>query len=118
MSTFVPNNVFLLGVLLHYFNMKKKVAESYRILVEVYGELALAELTYQKRFARFKSVNFDLENEERPGPPPKFENEELEARLDEYPSQTQEELAKTLEVTQPAICHRLKTMGMIRKVGN
>ncbi|UYV81336.1 hypothetical protein LAZ67_20000818 [Cordylochernes scorpioides] len=58
------------------------------------------------------------ENEERPGAPPKFEDEELEARLDQDPTQTQKELTKTLEVMQPAIFHRLKEMGMIQKVGN
>ena len=43
MSNFVPEKVFLQGVLLNYFNMKKTAAESHRILVEVYGEHALAE---------------------------------------------------------------------------
>ena len=38
-----------------------------------------------------------------------FEDEELEA------CQTQEELGKTLEVTQQAISKRLKTAGYIRK---
>ena len=67
MSNFVPENVFLRGVLLHYFNMKKTAAESHRILVEVYSEHALAERTCQKWFARFKSGDFGLEDEERPG---------------------------------------------------
>ena len=56
MSNFVPNKVFLWGVLLHYFNMKKSVAESNRIVVDVYGgDHALSERTRQKWFARFKS---------------------------------------------------------------
>ena len=38
MLNFVPEKVFLRGVLFHYFNMKKTAAESHRILVEVYGE--------------------------------------------------------------------------------
>ena len=67
MSNFVPEKVFLRGALLHYFNMKKTAAESHRILVEVYGEHALAERTCQKWFARFKSVDFGLKDEERPG---------------------------------------------------
>ena len=37
MSNFVPKKMFLQGVLLHYFNMKKTAAKSHRILVEVYG---------------------------------------------------------------------------------
>lgn len=43
MSIFVPNNVFLRGVLLYYFSMKKTATESHRLLVKVYGDDALAE---------------------------------------------------------------------------
>lgn len=35
MSDFVPENLFFF---LHYFNIKKPTAESYCILVKVYGE--------------------------------------------------------------------------------
>ena len=103
MSNFVPEKAFLRGVLLHYFNMKKTAAKSHRILVEVYGEHALAERTCEKWFARFKSGDFGLEDEERAGQPKKFEDEELEALLDEDCCQTQEKLAKSLGVTQAAI---------------
>ena len=88
--------------------MKKTAAESHRILVKVYGEHALAERTCQKWFARFKSSEFGLEDEERPGQPKKFEDEELEALLDEDCCQTQEELAESLGVTQAAISKRIK----------
>ena len=64
--------MFLRGVLLHYFNMMKTAAESHRIFVEVYGEHAVAEGTCQKWFARFKSGDFGLEDEERPVQPKKF----------------------------------------------
>ena len=111
MSKFVPEKVFLRGVLLHYFKMKKTAAESHRIWVKVYGEHALAERTCQKWFARFKSGDFGLEDEERPGQPKKFEDEELEALLDEDCFQTQEELEESLGVTQAAISKRLKTAG-------
>ena len=103
MSNIVPEKVFLRGVHLHYFNMKKTAAESHRILVEVYGEHALAGRTCQKWFARFESGDFGLEDEERPGQPKKFEDEELEALLDEDCCQTQEELTESLGVTQAAI---------------
>ena len=99
MSNFVPEKVFLRGVLFYYFNMKKTAAESNRILVGVYGEHALAERTCQKWFARFKSGDFGLEDEERPRQPKKFEDEELEALLDEDCCHTQEELAQSLGIT-------------------
>ena len=93
MSNFVPEKVFLRGVLLHFFNMKKTAAGSHRILVEVYGEHPLAERTCQKWFAQFKSGDFGLEDEEYAGQPKKLEAEKLEALLDEDCCQTQEELA-------------------------
>ena len=47
-----------------------------------------------------------------------FEDEELEALLDEDCCQTQEELAESLGVTQAAIPKRLKAAGYIQKQGN
>ena len=108
MSNFVPETVFLRGLLLYYFNMKKTAGASHLILVEVYGEHAIAERTCQKWFARFKSGDFGLEDAERPGQPKKFEDEELEALPDEDCCQTQEELSESLGVTQAAISKRLK----------
>ena len=99
MSNFGPEKVFLRRVLLHYFNIKKTAAESRRILVEVYGEHASGEWMCQKWFARFKSGDFGLEDEERPGQPKKFEDEELETLLDEDCWQTQEEPAESMGVT-------------------
>ena len=118
MSNFEPEKGFFRGVLLHYFNMKKTAAESHRVLVEVYGEHALAERTCQKWFIRFKSGDFVLEDEELPGQPKKFEDEELEALLDENCCQTQEKLAESLGVTQAAIPKRLKADGYIQQQGN
>ena len=118
MSNFVPEKVFLRGVVFYYFNVKKTVAESHRILVEVYGEHVLAEWTCQKWFARFKSGDFSLGDEERPGQPKKFEDEELVSLLDEDCCQAQEEIAESLGVTQAAISKRLKAAEYIQKQGN
>ena len=118
MSNFVPEKVCLWGVLLHYINMKKTAAESHRIFEEVYIEHALAELMCQKWFAGFKSGDFGLEDEERPGQPKKYEDEELEALLDEDCCKTQVELGESLGVTQAAISKRLKASGYIQKQRN
>lgn len=118
MAAFVPNKIFLRGVLLHYFNMNKSAAESHRILKEVYGEHALAEQTCRKWFARFKSGDFDLEDKERPGPPKKFEDKELEELLEENSSQTLEELSSSLGVDLSTVGKHLKALGMIRNEGN
>ena len=47
-----------------------------------------------------------------------FEDAELKALLDQDSCQNQEELARSLGVTQQAILKRLKVMGMIQKQGN
>lgn len=117
MSKFVPDKLFLRGVLLHYFNMSKTAAECHRILVDVYGEHALAEKTCRKWFAHFKSGDFDLEDKERPGQPKKFEDEELEVLLDEDSCQTLHELATSLAVDLSTVSKRLKTFGMTHKQG-
>ena len=50
--------------------------------------------------------------------PKKFEDNELEALLNEDLTQTKEELVDTLGVTQQSVSVRLKYMGMIQKLGN
>ncbi|KAG5312037.1 MOS1T transposase, partial [Pseudoatta argentina] len=51
MSIFVPNKVYLRGILLHYFIQKKSAAEAHRILVQTYGDkiLQVDESTVSKR---------------------------------------------------------------------
>lgn len=72
----------------------------------------------QRWFARFKSGDFVTEDKDRPGQVKMFEDTEMEALLEQDPSQTQGELAEALGVNQPTISKRLKALGMIRKVGN
>ncbi|UYV74220.1 Iav [Cordylochernes scorpioides] len=83
-----------------------------------YGKHALSIKSCEYWFRRFKSGDFDTRDKERGGRPIKFEDAELEALLDEDSSQTQEELAETLGMTQQAISNRLKVMGMVQKQGN
>ena len=65
------------------FFAKKTATESYRLLVEVYGDDSLAKTQCFEWFQRFKSGSFDIKNKERPGQPNMFQDEELEALLDE-----------------------------------
>ncbi|KAG5322818.1 MOS1T transposase, partial [Pseudoatta argentina] len=83
MSIFVPNKVYLRGILLHYFIQKKSAAEAHRILVQTYGDNALSDTTCRDWFRRFKNNDFQLEDKERSGAPKKFQDKELEQLLDE-----------------------------------
>jgi len=55
MSGFVSKKENLRKALLFYFNLKKSTAESYRLLVEAYGEHALPE-TCRDWFRGFKTI--------------------------------------------------------------
>jgi len=117
MSDFIPRKQHLREVLLHYFIARKSAAETFRLLVEIYGEHAPSNTTCKEWFQRFRKNDFQTEDKERGKPPKKFEDEDLEATLDEDPCQTQSELGATLNVTQPCVSQRLKALGLILKQG-
>ena len=112
MSVYEPNSRHLREVLIFCFNMKKSVAEAHRMLSNTYGEAAISERMCRK-FQRFKNGDFDVEDRHSGGREKVFE--ELEALLEQNSCQNQEELARSLGVTQQAISKRLKAMGMIQK---
>ena len=118
MSRFEPNKRHLRELLIYFFDLKKSAAEAHRLLVEIYGEAALSERSCREWLQKFKNGEFDVEDKERSGRPKVYENAELELELDEDSYQTHEALALTLGVTQPAISHRLKSLGMTQRQGN
>lgn len=65
----------------------------------------------------FDALNVGTEDKERSGQSKKFEDEEFEALLDEDPSQTEEELAKSMRVERLSISKRLHTLGLNHRQG-
>ena len=53
----------------YQFHLKKKAAESYRLLVEAYSEHSLTQKTCKRRFTRFKSGDFRVKDKKCPGQP-------------------------------------------------
>ena len=82
--------------LIFCFHLKKTAAESYRLLREAYGEHAPLQDTCKRWFCRFKNGDFDTRQEGRNvwKIAKKFEDDELQALLEEDDSQTQKQLAK------------------------
>lgn len=117
MSVYEPNSRHLREVLLFCFNMKKTAAESHRMLSSTYGEDAISERTCREWFQRFKKGDFNVEDRHSGEREKVFEDAELETLLSEDSRQTQDELARSVGVTQQAISKRLKAMGMIQKEG-
>ena len=99
------------------FLLKKSAAEAHRMLVEAYGDRALAEPTCREWFRRFRSDDFDVRNEERGRPPKKFEDTDLQGILDEDDTLSQREMAEMLNVDRATISRHLHAMGKIQKCG-
>ena len=120
MSSFEQNKHHLRELSIYFFNLKKSAAKAHRLLVETYDEAALSERSCREWFQNFKNGEFDIEDKERRGSPKVYEDAELEALLDEYSCQTQEELARAFGVTQHAISHRLiiNAQFLIKNGGN
>jgi len=112
-SNFVLIKQHLREVLISCFNWKKSAAEAHRMLVEVYDDTAPTDKSCREWFRHFKNGDFSVEDKLRSGQPKKFEDKELEALFEEDQSQTQEELAELLAVTQQAVSIRLRVMEMI-----
>ena len=100
MSVYEPNSRHLREVLIFCFNMKKSAAEAHRMLSNTYGEAAISERTCREWFQRFKNGDFDVEDRHSGG---RFSKTELETLLEQDSCQNQEELARSLGVTQHAI---------------
>ena len=112
MSVYEPNSRHLREVLIFCFN-EEISAEAHRMLSNTYGEAAISERTCREWFQRFK--NGVLTSKTGGGREKVFENAELEALLEQDSCQNQEELARSLGVTQQAISKRLKAMEIIQK---
>ncbi|UYV71828.1 SETMAR [Cordylochernes scorpioides] len=93
-----PKSAHLREVLLFAFNWKKSATEAHRILEEVHGDHALSKSQCYRWFKKFQSGDFELDNEPRGKPHQKFEDAKLQAFLDDDSTQTQEKLAKQLQV--------------------
>jgi len=88
------------------------------MLSNTYGEAAISERTCREWIQRFKNGDFDVEDRYSGGREKVFEDAELEAVLEQDSCQNQEELARSLGVTQQAISKCLKAMGMVQNQGN
>ncbi|UYV83093.1 SETMAR [Cordylochernes scorpioides] len=111
-----PKSAHLREVLLFAFNWKKSATEAHRMLEEVHGDHALSKSQCYRWFKKFQSGDFELDNEPRGKPHQKFEDAEQQALLNEDSTQTQEKLAKQLQVSQCAGSLRLNSLRMTQKL--
>ena len=111
------NKIHIRHCLLFLFNLGKTAVEAKEWIAQAYGDNCVGASTCREWFAKFKKGDFDLQDKPRSGRPYEFENDDLQAILDEDSAQTTTELAKRLGVDQSTVNRRLHAMGKIQKVG-
>nr|KAF6341523.1 hypothetical protein mMyoMyo1_011939 [Myotis myotis] len=114
MSNFMPQKRAFVGSFDSLLYFEEKVI----ILWEAYGEHAPSQDTCECWLKRFKSDDLDVKDKEHPGQPKKFEDQQLQALLDEDACQSQKQLAERLNVAQQTFSDCLQAMGTILKEGN
>jgi len=87
------------------------------MLSNIYGEAAISERTCREWFQRFKNGDFDVEDRHSGRREKVFEDSELKALLEQDSCQNQEELARSLRVTQQAISKSHGNDSEARKLG-
>ncbi|XP_028036400.1 histone-lysine N-methyltransferase SETMAR-like [Bombyx mandarina] len=81
------------------FYPSTSAAKTARGINDVYGAGVAKESTIRFLFQRFRSGNFDLQNQPRGRPETKVENEELKAIVEADPSQSTSEIAAGFRVS-------------------
>ncbi|XP_076052859.1 histone-lysine N-methyltransferase SETMAR-like [Oratosquilla oratoria] len=103
----VAKNLHFRHQLLFQFNRHENVSKVARNICEVYGEEAMAERTAQKRFKKFLSGNFNLEDAPRSGRPSAFDEDALNHLIYEGPCQSTKELEQAIRYDHAAVARHL-----------
>ncbi|XP_075858554.1 TATA box-binding protein-associated factor RNA polymerase I subunit D isoform X1 [Microcebus murinus] len=99
------------------FRCGTSAAQTVRNINEVCGNDVANERTVCLWFEKFRSGDFNLENEPHGRPETKVDNDELKTLVEENPSQPTCDLAAKFDVTIPTILDHLKQIDKINKLG-
>ncbi|XP_013773352.1 histone-lysine N-methyltransferase SETMAR-like [Limulus polyphemus] len=103
--------------MLYEFKKGNYAAEATRNIHSAYGEECLNEKTCRRWFAKFRSGNFSLEDEDRTRRPVEFDDILLVASLEENPAVSVEELAMKLGSNHTTVHRHLQQLGKVPKLG-
>ncbi|KFD51843.1 hypothetical protein M513_07172 [Trichuris suis] len=104
------------AILLYEFKCRRSVREAVHNINAAFGPGSVPKLTAGYWFRRFASGCESLEGPPRTGRPSSFDNQALKEPVESDPTQTQDEMALKLGVSQLTICAHLKQLGKVNKL--
>ena len=90
-------------ILLYYFQKDKNASQARKKSCAVYGNEALKERQCKNWFAKFRSANFSLKNDQRSGRPVEVDETRIKAIIDSDRHSTTSEVAEKLNVSRTCI---------------
>jgi transposase len=85
-------------IVLNEFKLGHNAANASRNINMAFGEASTTERKIQRWFQKFRSGDMSLEEEEGRGRPPKIDDDELKALVEQNPRTTVRKIAKELDV--------------------
>lgn len=103
-------------ILLYEFRKGSKAAMAHRNICQVFGQTSISLRNCQLWFQKFRSGNFDLENQPKTGRPTVIDEDQLRAVIFVNPSITIRELEQLFNVTYNTISCAVRRLGLVRKM--
>lgn len=110
------NNRDIRAIFLYEFKLGRNATQAAHNINEAFGEDTANERTVQRWFAKFRSGDMSLENEERGRPETVIDNDHLKALIEADTRITVRELATDLNVSIGTISQHIKAIGKVKKL--
>lgn len=111
----LPPHHFRHVMLYEFFKMRDSkidATQAAKNINDVYGERSISAEDCRKWFRRFKCNDYNVEDKPRAGRPSKVNEEQLEAIRKADTTQTEEEIAGELGVSQKTVSRHLRAQGV------
>ena len=94
------NMQYFWHIMLYYFKNGKNATETRKKICAVYGDGAVTDRTYQKRFMKFHARDFSLDDALQLGIPVEVDNDQIETLIESNQCYTMQEIANILKISK------------------
>ncbi|XP_017796822.1 PREDICTED: histone-lysine N-methyltransferase SETMAR-like [Habropoda laboriosa] len=109
------NKVHYRHLMLFFYRKGKNATQAAIKIGAVYGKGAIAERIVRKWFARFKTGDFNPDDQERPGRPSTTHEDQIKTLIENNPRYTTRELAEVLKISETTIHELFVKLGYVNR---